>query len=97
MNHPTFWKKKYEEHKEKKRRIADEDFEEAGDKDLIGGMAKAKDLRVMMMELRSLEERLVEANVIKPRASHMRAGSKMRGLVAEVKMFAARSDELPFL
>ena len=63
----VYLKKKYREYQERERRKANGQPEEDEEDSLIGGMAKAKDLRSLTAKIDSLEARLVEAQVIKPK------------------------------
>ena len=61
-------RKKYLERlKAARRRAAGEEEDDEGQDPLIGGMAKAKDLKALMAQIDSLEARLVDAKVIKPK------------------------------
>ena len=63
----VYLKRQYKEYQERKRRKANGEPVDEEEDSLIGGMAKAKDLSLLTAKIDSLEARLVEAQVVKPK------------------------------
>lgn len=78
-------KKHYAEYLEKERRKANGEPEEEEDETLIGGMAKAKDLNTLMAKVESIEARLVESQVIKPKPNGLDRWKKSSQLLKQIR------------
>lgn len=63
----VYVKKTFEEYKEKQRQAAMGVLDEPEEDALVGGMAKAEQMNALLQKVESLEARLVEAQVIKPK------------------------------